>query len=155
MTPLQKLGLYIQVRGLKNHQTHGILDDKKDWITVNNTPVPIDENGNLQGNIGNKINKQSNKGNNKVDRATYKRYNDALKGAEIRGVGKVAGVSDHAVDRAIERNMSIERIKHILKEYTISHPGTSKRGTIVYRLGDDYVTVGKDNMVIATVVGRG
>ena len=148
------ISVYIQVQGLKNHKTHGILDDKKDWITVNSTPVPIDENGNLQGNIGNKINKQSNKGNNKVDRATYKKYNDELKGAEISGVGRVAGISDHAVERALEREITVEGIKHVLKNYNISYPGTSLQGTTRYILDDVSVIVGSDNMVIATVFRR-
>ena len=59
--------LVLTLSNLKNNKTHDTLDSKKDWITINGIPVPIDENGNLKGSIGNKINKQSNKGNTKVD----------------------------------------------------------------------------------------
>ena len=31
------------------------MPEEKKWITVNGTPVPLDENGNLQGKVGNKI----------------------------------------------------------------------------------------------------
>ena len=96
-----------------------------------------------------------NKGNTKiVDDLTIKKYKDALVGSEIRGVGKVSGVSNHAIERMIERTFTSERVKYILKFYNISFPGTSKEGAVIYMLDDEYVAVGKNNKIIATVVRR-
>ena len=89
-----------------------------------------------------------------MDKAIIKKYNDALKGAEISGVGKVGGISEHAVERALERYITVEAIKNVLKNYNISFPGTSLRGTTRYVLDDISVIVGADNMIIATVFRR-
>ena len=91
--------------------------------------------------------------NGKVSRATVKQFNEQLKGSKIRDVGSVAGVSAHAVQRALERDISIAIIKDVLANYNISYPGTSANGTIHYVLGKYSVIVGADDMVIATVIG--
>ena len=89
-----------------------------------------------------------------VDRDTIQKYNEEVRGATIRGVGTVSGISGHAVRRAVERSFTPERIKHILENYTIRYPGNSKQGTVNYMLGDEYVSVGNDSCIIATVVRR-
>jgi hypothetical protein len=41
-----------------------------------------------------------------------------------------------------------------LGNYNISYPGNSKVGTTVFVLGNEYLSVGSDNRIIATVVRR-
>lgn len=67
-----KLGLAFY-RGLSFKRTHVLAEDRDKWITVKGTHIPLDEQGNLKGKLGEKADKTSTQRKKNLDVKSFNR----------------------------------------------------------------------------------
>ena len=111
-------------------------DEKQRFITINGAAVPVDSDGNLQGEVGAKIMESS---ENNIAPTTVqevmKQYGLKVKGAKSACGLTVGDISKHAASRIIERNVTETELLNIITESQITYPG-NEPNTICQQHGD-------------------
>lgn len=93
-------------------------DEDDDWVTINGTPVPL-KNGELKGEIGEKIKKESKLKSMIKDEATLKEFNETIQSLKSQGIVNenigtadfptpviIKSVNSHAAKRMKERGIT-------------------------------------------------
>ena len=105
---------------LTKNQKNDIINadsDETKWITVNGTPIPVDdESGKLTGSVGEKImssgnNSNENEQNNKKTEQQRKSISGAIVGTKTKDGITVNSISEHAFKRIDERGYGASQIK--------------------------------------------
>lgn len=154
--------------------------DDKEWITVNGTPVPIDENGQMQGAVGEKI-EQGEQSSEKSQETVAKSEKSGIirgqtkptgtkatpqqrKAIEDRLIGTVAkdgrvikSVNPHACDRMVERGIPESVVADVLEsKESITYPGNklgkNKSPKICYQKDGVRVVATVDSNQVWTVI---
>lgn len=123
-----------QLRGL-----NWDVDNADNWITVNGQHIEVNENGEqISGNpkvLGGagkgkteKTEKNSGNAEKEVDHKAVREYSKAIKGIKTVNGITMEKVSVHAAERMKERGASVDVVKDVLTNASISYPG-NKSGT--------------------------
>jgi phage-related protein (TIGR01555 family) len=93
----------------------------KDADPFKESDHPRDDDGKFgSGGISNETSKKM------LDKGTAKRYSDVLLNYTTHDGVVIKRLADHAITRGTERDVSPEKVKDILKNYTASYPGNVK-----------------------------
>lgn len=153
----------LSVRELLN-QLRGLnwdVDNADNWITVNGQHVEVNENGEqISGNpkvLGGagkgkteKTEKNSGNTEKKVDHNAVREYSKAIKGIKTVNGITMEKVSFHAAERMMERGASVDVVKDVLTNASISYPG-NKSGTECIQKGNWRMVVSHTGTLISAV----
>jgi len=145
-----------QLRGL-----NWDVDNADNWITVNGQHIEVNENGEqISGNpkvLGGagkgkteKTEKNSGNAEKEVDYKAVREYSKAIKGIKTVNGITMEKVSVHAAERMKERGASVDVVKDVLTNASISYPG-NKSGTECIQKDNWRMVVSHTGILISAV----